>query len=46
MNSTTANKKTFLILWALCILGSWSVLPYIQHLGILPSTVSIWKAAL
>lgn len=46
MNSTTANKKTFFILWALCILGSWSVLPYIQHLEIVPSTVSIWKIAL
>lgn len=46
MNSTIGNKKTFVILWALSILGSWSVLPYIQHLGILPSTVSIWKAAL
>src|SRR3990167_3170899 len=46
MSSTTANKKTFVILWALCILGSWSVLPYIQYLGIVPSTVSIWKIAL
>ena len=46
MNTTTVNKKTFILLWALCILGGWSVLPYVQHLGILPSTVSIWKVAL
>ncbi len=36
----------FFILWILCIIGSWSVLPYIHFLGILPSAVSIWKMAL
>lgn len=46
MNTTAANKKTFILLWALCILGGWAVLPYVQHLGILPSDVSIWKVAL
>lgn len=46
MSTTTVNKKTFIFLWALCILGSWSVLPYVQHLGILPTTVSIWEVAL
>jgi hypothetical protein len=46
MHNTSANKKTFFILWILCIIGSWSVLPYIQYLGILPATVSIWKVAL
>lgn len=40
------NKKAFFILWILCIIGSWSVLPYIQQLGILPATVSIWKVFL
>lgn len=45
-HNRSANKKRFFILWALCILGAWSVLPYVQHLGILPSTVSIWKVAL
>lgn len=45
-NNVSANKKTFFTLWALCILGGWSVLPYVQHLGILPSTVSMWKVAL
>jgi membrane protease YdiL (CAAX protease family) len=44
--NTLANKKTFFILWFLCIIGSWSVLPYIQYLGILPATVSIGKVAL
>ena len=42
----TVNKKTFIILWALCILGGWSVLPCLHHLGVLPSTISIWKMAL
>lgn len=38
------TKKIFL-LWVLCILGSWSILPYILSLSILPST-AIWKIAL
>ncbi|MBS0585322.1 MAG: CPBP family intramembrane metalloprotease [Verrucomicrobia bacterium] len=46
MNITTANKRRFILLWSLCILGFWSILPYIQHLEILPLTVSIWKVAL
>lgn len=46
MNTNATNKKTFVALWALCILGSLSVLPYIQYLGVLPSSVSIWKVAL
>jgi len=46
MNDRAANKKTFLILWALCILGSLAILPYILHLGIFSSTPSIWKAVL
>lgn len=41
--NTSTNKKTFFILWILCIIGSWSVFPYVQHLGILPDTVSMWK---
>ncbi len=40
------NRKTFFCLWSLCIIGSLSVLPYAQHLGILPSSASIWKIAL
>lgn len=44
--NTATNKKTFFILWILCIIGSWSVLPYIQHVGILPPTVSMWKVFL
>ncbi len=46
MHNTSATKKTFFILWILCIIGSWSVLPYVQHLEILPTAVSIWKMAL
>ncbi len=46
MNSLTArqSKKRFFILWILCLIGSWSVLPYIQYLGILPPSVSILRA--
>lgn len=46
MNPTTVNKKTFIFLWALCILGGWSIVPYMQHLGLLPSTVPISKIVL
>jgi membrane protease YdiL (CAAX protease family) len=46
MNSATTDKKTFIILWALCILGSWSILPYMQYLQILSPTISVWKVAL
>ncbi len=42
----STNKKTFFILWVLCIIGSWSVLPYIQYLRILPGTVSMWNVFL
>jgi len=35
------TKKTFLLLWLCCLLGSWSVIPYIQYLGILPASTSI-----
>ena len=34
-------KKIFLFLWLACLVGSWSVIPYIQYLGILPASVSI-----
>jgi membrane protease YdiL (CAAX protease family) len=40
------TKKTIFLLWILCIIGSWSVLPYIHYLGILPSSASIWKLSL
>lgn len=48
MNTTLSlpNKKIFVILWALCILGYWSVLPYVQYLDTVPSTISIWKVVL
>ncbi len=39
----TANKKIFFLLWILCIIGSWSVLPYIHYLEIVPPSVSILK---
>lgn len=46
MNTSTVNKKTYTILWILCILGFWAVLPYIIHLGILPPAVSLPKVVL
>lgn len=33
------KKGVFLALWILCILGSWSILPYGLNIGILPSYV-------
>lgn len=29
----SSRKSLFFLLWGLCILGSWSVLPYAQHLS-------------
>lgn len=40
---TARNKKTFFILWILCIVGALSVLPTMQFLGAVASTASIWK---
>lgn len=38
---TTKNKKIFFTLWALCILGSWAILPYTYYLEMLPPSVSL-----
>ncbi|MCH9633558.1 MAG: hypothetical protein S4CHLAM7_02860 [Chlamydiae bacterium] len=38
-----SKKGLFFLLWSLCILGSWSVLPYVQHLELVPSSVSLAK---
>jgi membrane protease YdiL (CAAX protease family) len=32
--------RRMLFLWLLCIVGSWTLFPYIQYLGVVPSTVS------
>lgn len=37
------QKKTFFLLWGLCIIGAWSLLPYIFYTGIVPSSISILK---
>jgi membrane protease YdiL (CAAX protease family) len=39
----TTNKKIFFLLWILCIIGSWSVLPYVRYLEIAPSSLPILK---
>lgn len=44
--SKTHNKKILLFLWLLCIVGSLSVLPYVQYLGILPSSFSVLSVIL
>ena len=36
-------KRIFFLLWLLCLAGSWSIIPYVLHLGILPAPVSILK---
>ena len=38
---TVVDKRTFIALWILCIIGSWSVLPYVFHLNIIPPSVSV-----
>lgn len=40
------HKKTFLFIWLFCLVGSWSVIPYIQYLGILPESTSISQVLL
>lgn len=42
----TRNKKIFVILWILSILGTLAVFPYVFHLETLPATVSISKIIL
>lgn len=37
------KAKIFVALWLLCILGSWSILPYILHSGVIPPPVSFVK---
>ncbi len=41
-----SSKKRFLFLWFLCLVGFWSLIPYIHHLGILPSSESILRICL
>jgi membrane protease YdiL (CAAX protease family) len=43
---SSLDKKSFIVLWALSILGFLSLLPYMEHLGVLPATVSMGKIAL
>lgn len=43
MKNSRGEKKVFLVLWFFCILGSWSVLPCLQYLGIIPSSVPFTK---
>lgn len=38
------SKKQFLLLWFFCLIGSWSVFPYLYYLEILPPSVSISNA--
>ncbi len=45
-NKLKPKKMVFVVLWALCILGSWSLLPYAKHLGLIPSAISLTKMVL
>lgn len=42
---SVGDKKTFLALWLACLVGSWSVLPYLYHFEMLPSTVPLFQMA-
>ncbi len=35
-----AHKKTFVFLWILSIIGTWSIIPYIRYLDIFPASIS------
>lgn len=41
MQNEKQSKKLYFLLWVLCLIGSWSVLPYVHYLGILPLSLSI-----
>jgi hypothetical protein len=38
-----SEKRIFFVLWILCIMGAWSVLPYVQQIGVVPSSLSFFK---
>lgn len=41
-----SEKRIFFLLWMLCIVGSFSLLPYVQYLDILTLPEPIWKGCL
>jgi len=38
-DSIKQSKRIYIILWLLCILGAWLLLPYVQHFGVVPEEV-------
>lgn len=38
---TEYPKRTFILLWILCLVGSWAIIPYIYQLGIIPASTSV-----
>jgi len=46
LNDKALNKRLFFVLWILCIIGYWSVLPYVRYLGVLPPDAQIMKIIL
>lgn len=45
-STTIPNKNILRLLWLLCIVGVWSILPYAYYMGILPPESSIWEVGL
>lgn len=43
LDSANGNRGIYFVLWMLCILGAWSVLPYLLHLNVVPPSVSWTK---
>lgn len=35
------NKRLLAILWIGCIIGSWAIIPYLQFLNLIPSSISL-----
>lgn len=35
------KKKVFFVLWIFCVLGAWSVLPYLLNLGMIPPSTCL-----
>jgi len=41
IDKTKPNKFNYIFLWLACIIGSWSILPYVYYLEILPAQIEL-----
>lgn len=41
MQNDKQGKKLGFLLWVLCLIGSWAILPYVHYMGILPLSLPV-----